>query len=151
MADRRFLIAVFLFGLSGCYYDDPYQKVDQESAAPVVKLERAFLFTELDSSGMPGAPSNVFGEAQSVYACAILSGQEGAEVQFVVLPSEGSSDEIASFRLKATRADQVVVQDVALAERPLEPGTYYVSVKVNGIPSWGLPFTVASASAGSAK
>lgn len=148
MAERLLVIIALLIGLTGCYYQDPYKEAAAHAAAtPAMKLERAFLSATLESGGQPGLPTDSFPAPHDVFACAVLSGRGGAEVKFVLLPHEGSGAELAAFYVKVDDAEPLVVQNISPAGSVLGPGTYYLSVVVNGVPSWGLPFTVTSPSA----
>lgn len=149
MAERLLVTVALLIGVTGCYYQDPYKEAAARAAAtPAMKLERAFLSAALESSGQPGPPMESFPAPHDVFACAVLSGQGGAEVKFVLLSHEGSNTELAAFYVKVESAEPLVVQNISPAGSVLGPGTYYLSVVVNGVPSWGLPFTVTSSSDG---
>jgi len=149
VAERLLVAVALLIGVTGCYYQDPYKEAAAHAAAtPAMKLERAFLSATLESSGQPGLPTNSFPASHDVFACAVLSGQGGSEVKFVLLPHEGSGSELAAFYVKVDDSRPLVVQNISPAGSTLGPGKYYLSVVVNGVPSWGLPFTVTSPSVG---
>jgi hypothetical protein len=128
--------------LAGCYYDNPYAENVRAPKEEGLVLERAFLSAEQLGNGAPGPSSTTFEESHSIYASAVLSGNGRAAVKFVLLQAEGSSEEMAATQVNADAANLVVTQDITAASGVLKAGTYYVSVKVNGIPSWGVPFTV---------
>lgn len=144
--NRMIAIGLVLVGLSACRYEDPYAEADKKTPAPPaaatpVTLQVTYLSNALLDDGLAHTPETSFKVGQPIYLTVALTGSGTAKVKARLQATEQDTRELAVLeRNVGVAGRQVVTLPTGFAPAP---GTYYVSVIVDGVPSWGLPFTLA--------
>lgn len=131
---------------TGCKYEDPYSgKPARVEATARVELQRTFLSKEVSPDGLAHDPVETFVKGDPIFLTVMLQGSTEAKVDAVLLGSESDTVEIARSG-QAFPVSGVAVHTFPLNFGGVPSGSYYVSVRVNGVPSWGLPFSVTESS-----
>lgn len=140
---RAILLGLALLGASACTYENPYSEIDRAALQKSdVGLEVTFLSSALLADGLAHVAETEFRVGQPIYMTVVLRGTGTAKIEGRLQASERDRRPIA-----VIRHDTQIINGGALSlasDFKLAPGSYYVSVIVNGTPSWGLPFTIRS-------
>ena len=145
---RLIVPVLLLVGVSGCTYENPYDEEDaraaveaEEAKAPDVTLEVTYLSSSVAEDGLAHVPQSEFKVGQPIYLTVVLKGQGTAKVEGRLQASEQQTQVLALVE----RNIPVEARGAFTLPSGFEPapGSYYISVVVDGVPSWGLPFTVA--------
>jgi hypothetical protein len=127
--------------ISGCYYKNPYDQQGEVSASGVAILERGFLADSLAADGMAHVPADHFAYGSPLYLTVFVSGK-GAVVVTAILRETEAGHDLRAVRVLLPEAPVTASRDIGAALGDLAPGAYYLSIVLNGVPSWGLSFEI---------
>lgn len=128
--------------IMGCNYKNPYETQQDAPHSGAVVLERAYLGDTVAQDGLVHVPTVRFVRGRPIYLTIAVSGKGVAEIEARLRPSEASEELIRTSNVSVPSVPSTVSQELGGDFGDLPPGTYYLSIVLNGLPSWGISFEI---------
>lgn len=139
---RLSAVVATLFVITGCSYQNPYETQQAAPHPGAVVLERAYLGDSVAKDGLVHVPTVRFVRGRPIYLTVVVSGKGAAEIEARLRPSEESEELIRIIKVSIPSAPSTVSQELGEGVADLPPGAYYLSIVLNGTPSWGISFQI---------